>query len=582
MMAQRVNAISQRENTVRQTDVVSKNQVTNPAQTKLRGQFGAGQESSDVAPVKRIPLNGLQTVLANYADLLGLLVLALAVGWSFLQYDIGQQPIPGDATYHIYVAQQMWEGHPVYRDVTIVKTPLADFLVMFGLPVGRALGIQDTMTARLVFLLLSLATVVVVYFAGRVLLDSRAAGVIAALIVAGNEFFAFRAVAGPEPKTLVALFSCAVLILIAQRRWGWAGCCAALAALSWQPAAITMVLVFVAAIPAPTDEPLDWKTRERWLPLLRGLGGMAVPFLALLMYLGMNGALGAAYGSTIGANLSHFNNHTQTTPFNEILEWNAYWVVYNIDLYCIAAVERWQLVPAILGFAGIAATEAIEAVRQKRWQFNLKRTPLLLYTLGFGIFTLLDFNWCPDLYPFLPIFGLAIGWFVAVTAKGIGALAARGMDARRGALVAIALCVLATLTIVAVNLLDARAYKRIGISYNDQLALVRQVRGRFDPGDRILSIGNAIILVEMHLLNASKIIHFGSKAGRGVLDNEPGGMDGMIAALDQNPPRFVTLSRTPREDWNADFFDWVESRYRLIVHDKYNAVDVYVLRRHAP
>jgi hypothetical protein len=510
----------------------------------------------------------VRSLWARDADGIVVFVLAIIAGWTFLQFDITQQPLPGDTTYHIYSAQQMLLGHPIYLDVAIVKTPLADFITLFALPVGRALEIDDVMSARLVFFLLSIATVVVVYLAGRVLWDSRAAGVIAALVVAGNDFFGVRAVTGPEPKTLVALFALAALLLMAQRRWFWAGVCASLAALAWQPAAITIALVLGGAFLAPAAEPLAWRARTRWLVTLRAV-------------VGANGALGAAYGSTIGANLSHLGNQTARTPLNELLEWNAYWVAYNVNLYCIAPDARWQIVAGVLGFGGMLAAEALAAVRRKREAFNLQRTPLLLYTLGFGAFTLLDFNWCPDLYPFLPMFGLGVGWFVTMTAKGVGMFAARAKHSPRTWVIVPTLCLLAALGVFMVNVLDVRAYHRTGISYRDQLDLLHQVRMRADPGDRILSIGNAIVLVEMHLPNASNIIHFGSKAGRGVLDNEPGGMDGMVAALDQNPPRIVMLSRAQREDWNEDFYEWLDSRYRLVIHDKYNAVDVYVLRKRA-
>lgn len=128
-------------------------------------------------------------VFRTHIDLCLMAGLALLVGWTLLQFDITRQPLPGDTTYHIYAAQQMLQGHPIYRDVTIVKTPLADLFVLLALPIGRAFALDDVMTARLVFFLLTIVSVLVVYLAGRDILDSRAAGVIAALVVAGNDFY---------------------------------------------------------------------------------------------------------------------------------------------------------------------------------------------------------------------------------------------------------------------------------------------------------------------------------------------------------------------------------------------------------
>lgn len=531
--------------------------------------------NSAAAPPTR--LDWARAALEKYIDLLLMAGLALLAGWTLLQFDMTQQPLPGDTTYHIYAAQQMLEGHPIYRDVTIVKTPLADFMTLFALLAGRAFGLDDIVSARLMFFLLTLASVLVVYLAGRDLLSSRAAGVIAALVVAGNDFYGIRALTGPEPKTLVGLFSMAALVLIARRAWFWAGVSAALAALAWQPAALTMAIVLLAALLAPQEEKISWRTRARYAAPLRALFGMLLPIFALLLYLGAYDALRAAYGATIGANLSHLGNQTAQTPFNELVEWNAHWVAYNIDLYCMTAVERWQLVFGVVGFVGIVASEIYRIARAKRWEFNVKRAPLILYTVGFAAFTLVDFNWCPDLYPFLPVLGLGIGWCVAQLAEGARRVISK-TNPRYGAWTAFGIVALAATAILYMNLLDVLTYKRQGIAYRDQRALVRQVRARFKPGDRILSIGNALILVEMRLPNASKIIHFGSKAGRGVLENEPGGMEGWLASLAANPPRLITLSRAPRADWNEDFYAWLDENYRRVIQDKYNAVDVYILR----
>src|SRR5581483_10191079 len=191
---------------------------------------------------------------------IGVMLVAL---WTFLQYDLPDQPTPQDTTYHIYAAQQMLEGHAIYRDVAIIKAPLADFMTTVALGIGRLANLRDTLAARILFLLVATATMGVIYLAGKVLFQSRIVGIVAALIMLGNNFFGESAVSGPEPKTLIILFSFAALILIAQRHWGWAGICAALAALAWQPGALVMAITVGAAIIAPWfDSPMpNWRTR---------------------------------------------------------------------------------------------------------------------------------------------------------------------------------------------------------------------------------------------------------------------------------------------------------------------------------
>ena len=364
-----------------------------------------------------------QSSLSNTHDGVLLAILMLMAAWTFLQYDLVRQPIPEDTTYHIYAAQQMLEGHPIYRDVAIIKTPLADFFTAFALPPGRLAGLADTMASRLIFLLVGIGTVGVTYLAGRVLFGSRLIGVVAALIVAGNDFYGMRMVTGPEPKSLLILFALGALVLIAKRRWVGAGICAALAALAWQPALMVMAIALGAALISPWYENKvpDWKSRRRWEPAAAWLVGMALPLLAAGVYLGVNGALGAAYNATVNANMTHLNDETHGTPLRDVIEYNIYWIGQRLSTYCIAAGERWQLGAGALGFVGMLAGEAVLAVRRKQVPINLERTPFLIYTLGFLAFTLIDFDFCPDLFPLLPSLALGVGWLVWVVIKGIGA-----------------------------------------------------------------------------------------------------------------------------------------------------------------
>src|SRR5262245_53663733 len=101
-----------------------------------------------------------------------MLALALVTAVYCLQYDILRQPIPHDTTFHIYAAQQMLEGHAIYRDVAIIKAPLADFAAAFAIVVGHILRISDIMATRILSLFSVMAAASVTYLAGRVLFDS--------------------------------------------------------------------------------------------------------------------------------------------------------------------------------------------------------------------------------------------------------------------------------------------------------------------------------------------------------------------------------------------------------------------------
>src|SRR5581483_4362242 len=193
----------------------------------------------------------ISPLYSRVIDVAWMLVLALVAAEYALHYNIFLQAIPHDTTYHIYAAQQMLDGHAIYRDVAIIKAPLSDFATALALVVGRALGISDIMSARLMSLLTFMGTASVTYWAGRVLFKSRAVGLIAGLIMAGWDFYGLRAVTGPEPKAFLILFAMLALVCIAQERWFLAGVCAALTTLAWQPGLMVAVFALGGALLVP-------------------------------------------------------------------------------------------------------------------------------------------------------------------------------------------------------------------------------------------------------------------------------------------------------------------------------------------
>src|SRR5581483_3204200 len=326
----------------------------------------------------------------------------------------------------------------------------------------------------------------------------------------------------------------------------------------------------------------NWRTRANWLPFARSIGGMILPFAALAIYLVLNNALLPAWNATIGANVSHLNNRLEGAPLNEWMQYNAQQISRTMRTYCVAATEWWQLVVGGVGFFGILFTALGGTIRSKRLPLNLERTPFLLYGIGFGVFTLIDFDFCPDLFPLLPVVAIGVGWIVWTVMRGAAQLLTHFSTARAAKFVTLVSCIVVTLLLADVGIADTWGYKIPGIQYRDQLNLARRAATYLRPKNQILSLGNAVILVELQRANASKLVHLGEKSARGVLQYEPGGMDAMIEALAKNPPKLISLARVTRQEWNADFLDWVHANYHLVFDDKYNSVKLYLLNKKAP
>lgn len=503
-----------------------------------------------------------------------MVALALIAGVYALQFDILRQPIPHDTTYHIYAAQQILENHPIYRDVGIIKAPLSDFASALAILIARAIRISDIMGTRLMSLAVVMATASVTYLAGVTLFRARAVGILAGLLMAGWNFFGLRAVTGPEPKAFVILFSLLALVWIAQKRWGWAGIAASLATLAWQPALMVAAIALLAAFVAPWFEPTSDTTPRVRVALkqtLRVLLGFAAPLALLLFYLVVNNALMSAYNAAIGANVTHFNNTQARVPLFQTVDENFAEILEDGALYCFSASEYWLVGLGVLGFLGLGATQIVSGVRRRRVPFDLHTTPLLLFGLGFYAFTLIDFDYCPDLFPFLPILALTAAWlaylFAREAAKLLAGLFTRSdaaTDADSGAAarsVYRVLLVIITVAVAFLFLLDTWGYRITATSFLDQLQVTQTASKYLKPGDRVLTFGNALVLIELHKVNATKILHLGSKSGLGVLVSEPGGVEGMMDSLKADPPKLISLARENRPAWTAPFYEWLDRNY---------------------
>ncbi len=510
----------------------------------------------------------LRAIYETYGDVLWMLALALIALVYALQYNLVFQAIPHDTTFHIYAAQQMLDGHPIYKDVAIIKAPLADFATALAIWLARLVRISDVMGARLMSLAVAVATTSVTYLAGRVLFRSRIIGVLAGLVMAGWNFYGWRAVTGPEPKAFLILFGMLALVFIAQKRWAPAGAGAALATLSWQPGLLLVAIAMAAALAAPWIEQRNLKrsaaVRQSGMNLLWVVGGFAVPFALVIAYLGANDALGAAWNAMIGANVSHLTTTQARTPLPQMISDNYAEILADGGQYCFSPQEDWLVIGGILGFVIMLGGQLVNAVRRRRLPLNLDRTPLLLYTLGFAAFTLVDFDFCPDIFPLQPVLALMLGWLGWNAARQIGTWVTLRFDASRrfeATHIKLAVSALLAAVLVYVYLLDVIGYHVTGMNFQDQMQVAVAASAYLLPTDHVLSFGDAIVPVTLHLRNSTKILHLGSKSGLGVLASEPGGLQGMIDALDADPPKLVSLSRESFPDWSKPFYEWLERRY---------------------
>ncbi len=367
-------------------------------------------------------LSGFSTWLERRWLILAIALMVAGICLGAL-YRPDLQRLDGDDSIQIYLAQRVLEGSPPYVAGLYAKTPATPLLTAAAMMVGRAAGLSDVLSGRLLFValgglcVLAMALAGTAIFAGR----SRSRGATAALggLAAAATLLSFRvlfvfAAKGMEPKLILAAFGYLSLWLTARRRWGWAGTCAALAFLAWQPAGLFMAAVLLAALCQAGE------------PRLRALGrvalGMCVPLAAVGGYLGATGAMAAAWRQaglgalTFGRAAVEGGNLLQRLMSNPMTI-----VALTATSFHLA---RPVFLAGLLGWVGLGVVEplrvSLSARAESNWAGRLwdalrrpTQLPVLVVGAGFLAFSALDFQGGPDFLPLMPLAGLGIGWWLA-------------------------------------------------------------------------------------------------------------------------------------------------------------------------
>ena len=476
-----------------------------------------------------------------------LMLIATVVLW---QYAPQSSKLDADSSIMIYAGQQILRGNPPYVSVAIVKLPLAPLVSAGGIAVGRVIGVDDILGGRFAFMLCAVLTVGLLFVVGTQL-AGRIVGIFSGLILLGSEALGVQVTLGPEAKLPMVLCGMACLALIARRRWLWAGAAGALSFLAWQPG-----LIFVAgAVIALVAE----KPERRKRAAAETVIGIAIPLVLVGTYLAFNGAFGAMWQQTFGANANYFANKKAGVGLGAVIADNG-----SRLLLLAGRCSPGEPLFVFLGWAGVLGGAAYWGWRLARGRDTndfLNAFPLLLSGAGLFGFTLIDLQKCSDYAPLLPYFALGAGGLIYATAHRVMRYLADALHwdyARLWGGTAIVLCVL----LLAYGAADALSQGRQD-RLTPQLKLMNSIAARLDPGDRIQQFGDTVLLVVSHRENATKYVHLGEKQGLGILDVEGVDMPKLIAKLEEANPRLITLSRAKSKAWAAPLYEWIESHYDL-------------------
>jgi hypothetical protein len=463
------------------------------------------------------PLNGLRdrfgdnTLLAALGGL-GVFLCALALYTRF--------PFTGglgrDESIYAYEAQRFSRGQAPYASIFDPKTPGSGVLGGIAAFVAHLFHANDLHAIRLMFLLLSILTVIAVY-----LCTLQVFGSVLGAFAAGMTFtfftkFAHDAIIGPDAKTPAVLFQVLCILFLARRKWFTGAVFAGLAFACWQPI-FPMALIAVVAATIAADAGLGNRLRA----FVRTLVGAALPMAIFAVYFLIAGAFKPFVSATLLYPL------LGTARAKEGFLTHLTHPIHVIDHYPMTATLFWLGTVCMLGLV------VLEFVRSKRAALV---SPLVLVVFGTFVlnvlYALYDFQEDPDTLPLLAYPAIAIGGTVAA----LFALAKSPVVRR---------AVTAAVVVVAV-VLAAVSWVNYTDRWGNDRKLVAQLRGACGI-DRVVghgtleSLGNPVVFVLTHRKSPTNYIYLASGVDRWKINHTTGGFKGWVREIIRRHPPAINV-----------------------------------------
>ncbi len=468
------------------------------------------------------------------------LVFALAaIVYSQYGLDYG---LSRDNAVTLYSGQRMAEGVPPYVSIFDNRGPLAPMLAGLGVTLANYLNTEDIYTVRVVFFLLGCSTVVSVYLLGSNLLQSRRVGAFAAFTFLGFQSFAQYAASGPEPKVPMVLFQVLSLLLTSRKRWFWAGVCGSLSFLVWLPMAIfPLVTLFLATV-----QP----RRGRTTAMVLALAGIGLPLVAVSAYFWYHDAFGKLLDGSILFNVFYGDREEQSVLSHFLAP-------VRVALHGYGTA----FLPILVGFAMIVYLLFSRTVRHGSLGNVLKGDALAPVLLTFPVvvlWSLLDFQWYPDLYVFLPYVAVGFGRFLDLVVRRAEGSEEPALPGGMGRLLTLGLCAF-LVVLAAVNAL-AGINDRLRSGFAAQKRATAQIEERFGRDARLVSIGVPQVLVLSHRSNPNPHAFIGAGIDQYIHANTPGGFEGWLRELQEYDPDVIAFGKT-KGVHKQELMSWLRSRY---------------------
>lgn len=456
----------------------------------------------------------------------------------FSQYGWKGLLVRDDAIF-LYSGQQIARGIPPYVSAFDVKGPLSPLISGFGASVAKLLNFDDVLAVRITFFMISCLAVVMLYLLGYTLFESRRAGVLAAFIFIGFWCFGRFAMSGPRPKTPMVLFEILSLLLTARRKWFWAGICGSLAFLTWQPTVIyPLVTIFLAITQSE-------RGRGRARNVIYAGSGALIPVIIVSLYFLYKGGFYEFVDVTILFNMRYLER-IPSSPLEHIVR----------PIRAVYTGYATMMIPIILGILMVCI--------MYMWRIKLHEgsIPSLISKDRFAallisfpapiLWSVLDFQDCPDFYVFLPYVAIGFGWLLCLA---LDQIAAKDIGLTVQKTYFLLLCV----ALVGSAAVYYRRTAENGLVKQYQWA--QNVECLLGEDGKFVSIGLPEILVLLHMTNPNPYVYINGGIDNRINANTPGGFDGWLEELGRYDPSVIALGPTDGR-FKGKLMNWLQTHYQ--------------------
>jgi hypothetical protein len=344
---------------------------------------------------------------------------------------------------------------------------------------------------------------------------------------------------GPSGKISLVLFETLSLLFMVRKGWFLAGACGSLAFLAWQPAAI---YALVAAILAFAQSKPG---KERTTNLIRAVSGAALPLIAVSLYFLSENAFYKFIDGTILFNIYHLERDPSS--------------ILSHLAAPIAAIFRSYTIMAIPIFLSFLAMLLIYVWRLKLRGGNIPRlicedkfAPFLLSFPAPLIWSVFDFQGCPDLYIFLPYFAIGFAWLLYLAFHQLMEVGQMKPSAQKWSFISLCAILIAT----------AAAHYKITSErgLREQRRWASEVQSRFGSDLKLVSIGVPEILVLLHRTNPNPYVFIINGIENHINANRSDGFDGWLKELENYNPQVIAVGPTSGR-FKTRLTDWIETHY---------------------